>query len=251
LLSDRTRLVAIGAASNGIGTINPVRDMARQAHDAGAMVFVDAVHYAAHGCIDVEDWDADFAACSAYKFYGPHIGVLFSRGDILKRLNVPKLQPATNAIPGRFETGTLNHEGIAGAAAGVDFLASLGEGDTRRARLESASKWLHLRGSELLSRLWVGLEKISGVTLFGPDPGAHRTPTMSFDIDGYDAATAAAKLAEDYGVFVSHGDYYASTVLERLGFGEEGLVRAGCACYTTQEEIDRLLEGVRSLADER
>jgi cysteine desulfurase family protein (TIGR01976 family) len=245
-LTGRTNLVAIGAASNALGTINDVRRAGEMARSLGAQIFVDAVHYAPHELVDVRDWNCDFLACSAYKFYGPHIGILYCRHDLLDSLDFPKLIPAPDSAPERAETGTQNHEGIAGAAAAVDFLASLAPGLTRRERLHAALQRLHERGDVLITRLWNGLREIEYVRLYGPPPGAARTPTIAFTVDGVPSIEVAEKLAER-GVFLSHGDFYAMTIVERLGKSPHGLVRAGCACYTTPEEVDRLLAGVRGL----
>ena len=245
-LSGRAKLVAIGAASNALGTINNVRRAAEMAHSSGAQIFVDAVHHAPHGLIDVRDWDCDFLACSAYKFYGPHIGILYGRHHLLSSLDFPKLIPASDSAPERAETGTQNHEGIAGAAAAVDFLASLESGTTRRERLRSSFRQLHERGDALLTRLWNGLRETGRVRLYGPPPGRARTPTIAFTVNRLPSIEVAKKLAES-GVFLSHGDFYAMTVVERLGQTPHGLVRAGCACYATPQEVDRLLDGVRAL----
>ena len=242
-LSPKTRLLAIGAASNALGTINDVARAARLARDRGALVFVDAVHYAPHALVDVAALGCDFLACSAYKFYGPHVGVLWGRQALLEGLDVPKVEPAPQEAPSRFETGTQNHEGIVGAAAAVDFLASLSEGPDRRARLAHAYEGLHARGQRLFERLWSGLEAIPGVTLYGPPPTAERTPTVSFVVEEQ-ASEDVARALNTLGVFVSHRDFYATTVARRLGHAEDGLVRAGCACYTTTAEVDRLIEGV-------
>jgi cysteine desulfurase family protein (TIGR01976 family) len=247
-LSPRTRLLAIGAASNALGTISDVARACALARDAGALAFVDAVHYAPHDLVDVRAIGCDFLACSAYKFYGPHVGVLYGRRERLEALDLPKLAPAPDTAPERVETGTLNHEGIVGAGAAVDFLASIGgAGGTRRERLARAFGALHRRGQELLERLWRGLEATPVVRLYGPAPGQPRTPTVGFTVMGRTTDEVAAALAED-GVFVSNGDFYATTVVERLGLTPHGLVRAGCACYTTTDEIDRLVAGVRRLA---
>jgi cysteine desulfurase family protein (TIGR01976 family) len=245
-LTRRTKLVAIGAASNALGTINDVRRAAKMAHSLGAQIFVDAVHYAPHALIDVRDCDCDFLACSAYKFYGPHIGILYGRLGMLGSLDFPKLIPAPDSAPERAETGTQNHEGIAGAAAAVDFLASLAPGATRRERLRAAFQQLHERGDELVTRLWTGLAEMECVRLYGPPPGAARTPTVAFTVNGVPSIDVAKKSAER-GLFLSHGDFYAMTVVEQLGQAAHGLVRAGCACYTTSQEVDRLLAGVRAL----
>ena len=248
LVSARPRLLAIGAASNALGTITDVARAARLAHVAGALIFVDAVHFAPHELVDVRPLACDFLVCSAYKFYGPHIGVLFAREELLQGLDVPKLAPAPDTAPERVETGTQNHEGIVGAAAAVDFLASLGKGKTRRDRLRRAFTDLHARAQALLLCLWNGLNAIDGVTLYGPTPISPRTPTVAFTVKGRSPDAVAQHLA-NRGVFVSSGDFYATTVVERLGL-RQGLVRAGCACYTTEEEVDRLIKGVADLSSE-
>jgi cysteine desulfurase family protein (TIGR01976 family) len=244
----RTRLLAVGAASNALGTINDVPACVRLAHEHGALVFVDAVHYAAHLPPDVRAWDCDFLACSAYKFYGPHVGVLWGRRSLIEALDAPKLLPAGDGAPERLETGTLSHEGIVGAGAAVDFLASLAApGPSRRERLLAVGEELHQRGRVLLERLWSGLSGIPGVTLYGVPPGGERTATISFALAGRASDEVARALAER-ALFVSNGDFYATTAVKRLGREADGLVRAGCAAYTTSDEIDRLLEGVRLLA---
>jgi len=245
-LTNHTKLVAIGAASNALGTINDVGRTGKMAHSLGAKIFVDAVHYAPHELIDVRAWNCDFCACSAYKFYGPHIGILYGRHDLLSALDFPKLIPAPDSSPERAETGTQNHEGIAGAAAAVEFLASLAPEPTRRAGLRTSLRQLHERGHALTVQLWNGLREMGRVRLYGPPPGTERTPTIAFTVNGVASIEVAKKLAQR-GVFLSHGDFYAMTVVERLGQAPHGLVRAGCACYTTVEEVDRLLAGVRGL----
>ena len=246
-IGPRTRLLAIGAASNALGTITDVARFARLAHEAGALVFVDAVHYAPHALVDVRALDCDFLACSPYKFYGPHLGVLWGKRDLIAALDVPKLDPSPDEPPERLETGTQNHEGIVGAAAAVDFLASLSDGATRRERLAATAAALHERGAALLERMWRGLEAIDGVRLHGPPPGHPRTPTLSFTMQDHSSEAVARALVKS-GVFVSNGDFYAATVVERLGHAHDGLVRAGCACYTSVEEVDRLITGVEELA---
>lgn len=252
-IGPRTRLLAIGAASNALGTITDVAAAAQLAHDVGALVFVDAVHYAPHELVDVRAMGCDFLACSAYKFYGPHVGVLWGRRDYVEQLDAPKLIPAPNETAERLETGTQNHEGIVGAAAAVDFLASLAgadesvHGDSRRVRLERAFASIAARKKALFTRLWDGLGAISGVTRYGPPAGDRRTPTAAFTVRGHDADSVARALAER-ALFVSSGDFYAATVVERLGLEREGLVRLGCAVYTSEEEVERVIEGVASLA---
>lgn len=246
LFGAHTRLLAIGAASNSLGTVVDVAAACAMARQAGVLSFVDAVHAAPHVLLDVHALGCDFLAGSAYKFYGPHVGFLFGRKQRLEALDLPKLIPAPDSAPERAETGTQNHEGIVGAAAAVDFLAGLGAGATRRARLAATYSELHHRSAALFRRLWDGLSRQRGVRLYGPLPDAPRTPTLAFTVLGLDARTVAAKLAAS-GLFLSHGDFYALTVLERLGLVDSGLVRAGCACYTTEAEVDRLVAGVERL----
>jgi cysteine desulfurase family protein (TIGR01976 family) len=248
----RTRLLAIGAASNALGTVNDVAAAAKLAHAHGALCFVDAVHFAAHGVIDVQAWGCDFLACSAYKFYGPHAGILYGRRSLLETLDVPRLEPAPNEAPERLETGTLNHEGMVGTGAAIDFLASLapGAGESRRERLTAAMEGLHARGEALVARLWHGLADVGGVTLYGVAPGGPRTPTVIFTVAGH-TSTDVARALVPRGIYASNGDFYATTVIARLGQSADGVVRAGCACYTTEEEVDRLVAAVAEIARDR
>ncbi len=250
-IGPRTRVVAIGMASNALGTITDVATACTMARAAGAVSFVDAVHAAPHHLVDVQALGCDWLACSAYKFYGPHIGILWGRQERIEALDVPRLMPAPDWAPERLETGTQNHEGMVGAGAVVDFLAGLATGaGSRRAALEAVFAELHRRGEELFARLWRGLGEIPGVRLYGPPPGTPRTPTIAFTVAGMPSEQVAIRLAGQ-GVFVSHGDFYASTVVERYGLAEEGLVRAGCACYTTMAEVERLVAGVRGMVEGR
>ena len=243
----KTRLLAIGAASNAIGTINDIARAVSLAKGVGAQTFVDAVHYVPHTLVDVQALGCDYLACSPYKFYGPHTGALFGKRDLLNALDIPRLDPAPNADGERLETGTANHEGIVGAGAAVDFLASIGDGGTRRERLVSSFGVLHERAHALFTRLWNGLGSMPGVTRYGPPPTRPRTPTAAFTVRGHDSTAVARALAER-GVFVSHGDFYATTIVAQMGHGDDGFVRAGCACYTNDSEVDRLLAGVATLA---
>jgi cysteine desulfurase family protein (TIGR01976 family) len=262
----KTRLVAIGAASNALGTINNLERVIKLAHDAGALVFVDAVHYAPHALIDVKQLDCDFLGMSAYKFYGPHVGILFAKGELLREINFPKLVPSPDYIPENAETGTQNQEGIVGAAAAIDFLAfldgnmpepeetrSVPEGlpassipeaiTTKREYLRNVFAAMHARNSQLFARLWNGLSSMSGVSVYGPPPDAARTPTIVFTL-AKRTSTEAARMFAEKGLFLSHGDFYAWTIVQRFGLEPEGFIRAGCACYTTEEEIERLLQCV-------
>jgi len=257
LLGPRTRVVALGAASNALGTLTDVEPLVRRAREAGALTFVDAVHLAPHRRIDVRALGCDFLACSPYKFYGPHMGVLWIRREVLGVLDVPKLVPAPDAGPERFESGTLNAEGMAGTTAAVEFLASLVSGGgkpraeealARSHRLDAFFSELHPRESAHLDRLWNGLADIPGVRLFGPPPGPDRAPTLSFTVGDLPAREVCSRLADEAGTFLSHGDFYAATVVDRLGVRRQGLVRAGISLYTTGEEVDRLVAGVTAIA---
>jgi len=246
LAGRKTRLIAIGGASNAVGTINDLERAVSIARSVGALLFVDAVHLAPHELMDVKKIGCDFLACSAYKFYGPHIGILFGREDRMASLPFPKLDPAPDTAPERAETGTQNQEGIAGLAATIDFLASLdGQGGPRRESLTRVFRSFHDHGSRLARMLWDALGSMSGVRLYGVPPSHPRTPTIALTVDGMTSEEVARALAER-AIFVSHGDFYAATLIERLGV--EGVVRIGCAAYTTEEEVRRAIDAVASVA---
>jgi selenocysteine lyase/cysteine desulfurase len=249
LINDRTRLLAIGAASNALGTITDVSAVCKIAREAGVLSFVDAVHFAPHWLVDVKAIGCDFLACSAYKFYGPHIGILYGRKDLLSSIDFPKLRPAPENAPDRVETGTQSHESIVGAAAAVNFIASLGEGDMRRQRIASAFAVMHERDSELARVLWDGLSKIEGVKLYGRSPDRPRTSLVSFTVGNLPSAEVSKQLATR-GLFISHGNFYAATVVEKLGLNDQGLVRVGCSVYTTHEEVQRVIDGVREISEQ-
>jgi cysteine desulfurase family protein (TIGR01976 family) len=245
-LTPRTKLLALGIASNALGTVTSPT-LGAMAKKVGAEVFIDAVHFAPHRLIDVKAWDCDYLACSAYKFYGPHIVILFGKKKRVESIDFPKLDPAPNESPERIETGTQNHEGIVGAGAAVEFIASLGSGTALRDRLIASFESHERHGQELLERLWAGLAEIDGVTIYGPAVDRPRTPTLSFTLRGHKTNDIARALAKK-GLFVSNGDFYAMTVIERIGQAADGVVRVGCSCYTTEEEIDRVIEGVGEIA---
>jgi cysteine desulfurase family protein (TIGR01976 family) len=247
LVSKRTKLIAVGAASNAVGTINDLGRVAGIAREAGALFFVDAVHLAPHDLIDVRLLGCDFLACSSYKFYGPHAGILFARRELLDALPFPKLDPAPDWAPERAETGTQNHEAIAGIGATVDFLASLDDASgSRRERLGRVFAALHKRGDAQMRMLWNGLTALSKVQVYGPPPSQPRTPSVSFTIDGIHPDDIARRLAAA-GLFCSNGDFYAVTCIERLGC-PDGIVRVGCACYTSDDEVARLVSEVAVIA---
>jgi len=251
LLNERTKFVAVGYASNAVGTINPVRHMVKLAHEVGAMCFVDAVQYAPHGLIDVQDLDCDFLAVSAYKFFGPHIGVLYGKQDHLERLQAYKVRPAPSEPPGKFETGTQNHEGIAGALGALEYLAALGEGHQgerdnpthRQPRFAYAMAAIQSYESQLTRTLIETLSAIPGVRIWGiTEEGDldRRVPTVSFTLEGWHPRDIAAALGKR-GIYVWDGNYYALAVTERLGLEEHGgMVRVGLVHYNTTAEIAKL-----------
>ena len=251
LVTTKTKVVSFGAGCNALGTVNDYRRAVELAHSVGALALVDAVHYAPYFLCDVREANCDFLTCSAYKFYGPHVSVFYGKKDLLESIDFPKLEPAPNIAPERAEMGTQNHEGIAGAAATVDFYASLvAQADSLRPRrelLQSTFKGLRAHSSTQVKRLWEELSNTRGVRLYGPPPDVARTPTVSFIVKDV-ASTEVARRLADRGLFASHGDFYAQTVIERLGLAPEGLVRVGCACYTSDDEIERLIEAVREIA---
>jgi cysteine desulfurase family protein (TIGR01976 family) len=253
-ITPRTKLVAVGYASNAVGTINDVRKVAELARSVGALSFVDAVHYAPHGPIDVQALGCDFLACSVYKFFGPHVGVIYGKREHLERLQPYKVRPASNTSPDRWMTGTQNHEGLAGSIAAVDYLAGLAAPEAqaagRRAALVDAMTTIKRYERELSERLVGGLLRIPGLTFYGirePERFDRRTPTVSFRLAGHPPATIAARLGEQ-GIFVWNGNYYALSLTERLGVETDGgMVRVGLAHYNTAEEVDRLLDALEAL----
>jgi cysteine desulfurase family protein (TIGR01976 family) len=254
-IGDRTKLVAVGYASNGVGTIHDVKEIVRLAHQKGAMAFIDAVHYAPHGAIDVRVLDCDFLACSTYKFFGPHMAVLYGKRKHLQKLQPYKLRANTNAIPNRWEWGTLNHECIAGIAACVEYLADLGRSvdpaaRSRRAALLAAFEAIQKHEHGLMEVLIRGLKEIPGLKLYGitdPKKFDRRCPTMAVRIQGHTPLELATKLGER-GFFTWDGNYYALNLTERLDVEKDGgFLRIGLAHYNTIEEVERLLAAVKEI----
>lgn len=255
-LNSRTKLVAVGYASNAVGTVNDVATIAADAHAAGARVFVDAVHYAPHGPIDVRALGCDFLVCSAYKFFGPHQGLLFGKAEHLERLHAYKVRPADAELPGRLETGTQNHECMAGTTAAIEYLAELGArcqgGDRggRRESLLSAMRAIQAYEGGLASRLIQGLLDVPGLEFFGIRDNsrfAWRVPTVAVRLSNVTPSKVAEELGQR-GIFVWDGNFYALNVTEDLGVENSGgLVRIGIAHYNTAEDIDRLLEALEAL----
>ncbi|HEX3821718.1 MAG TPA: aminotransferase class V-fold PLP-dependent enzyme, partial [Candidatus Sulfotelmatobacter sp.] len=272
-INANTKLVAVGYASNAVGTINPVKVITKLAHAAGALVYIDAVHYGPHGLIDVAALDCDFLACSTYKFFGPHMGVLFGKREHLKRFQPYKVRPNTNAIPNCWEWGTLNHECIAGITACVEYIADLGRhvlfemrvahptrfslgGDEpqpseRRAAIEAAYAAIHDHERALTERLIAGLKEIPGAKIYGiTDPARFndRCGTFAIRIEGHTPLELCTKLSER-GVFTWDGNYYALNLTEHLDVEKSGgFLRIGLVHYNTTEEVDRLLVALNEIA---
>ena len=255
-ITSKTKLVAVGYASNAVGTINPVAEITKLAHDAGAMMFIDAVHYAPHGAIDVRALDCDFLICSPYKFFGPHMGTLYGKHERLLQFKPYKVRPATDALPDRWETGTQVQELIAGIGAAVDYLAELGRrqdasAKDRRSALLAAYRATRQHETALLGRLIEGLLAIPKLRFFGirdPQRFHERCSTISMRI-GEHNPTEIAKFLGDRGIFTWDGNYYALNLSERLGVEQQGgFLRIGLVHYNTAEEVDRLLAALREFA---
>ncbi|HLC05173.1 MAG TPA: cysteine desulfurase-like protein [Anaerolineales bacterium] len=256
LLNERTRLVAVGYASNAVGTINSVAEIVRQAHECGALCYVDAVQYAPHGPIDVKALDPDFLVVSAYKFFGPHVGALYGKLELLDRLEAYKVRPAPSEPPGKFETGTQNHEGLAGTLGAIEYLAILGEEHGkehvtrlgskftgRRLQLKTAMASIQAYEASLSRELIRTLQGEPGIRIWGITDEkdiSRRVPTVSFTHERHSPRHIAARLGQE-GIYVWDGNYYALAVTERLGLeGHGGMVRVGAAHYNTPEEVERL-----------
>ena len=266
-LNDRTRLIAVGYASNAVGTINPIARIVSLAHEAGALCYVDAVQYAPHGAIDVRALDCDFLVVSAYKFFGPHVGIMYAKHEHLERLRAYKVRPAPTEPPGKFETGTQNFEGIAGLLGALEYLSWVGEkfgpehaesfngvGPEMRLHLKQAMSAVRANEMELSRQLIQSLSEVPGITIFGiTDPVLfdRRVPTVSFTLEGHSPRQVAERLAQA-NIYVWNGNYYALAVTERLGVEDKGgMVRVGLAHYNTGEEIERLGSALRGMQAHR
>jgi cysteine desulfurase family protein (TIGR01976 family) len=249
-LSPNTRLLAVAAASNALGTVTPMERIVSAAHAAGALVYVDAVHLTPHRRPDVGAWGADFAVCSAYKFFGPHTGIAFGRAEHLERLVPYKVVPAPDRIPDRWETGTMPFESLAGVTAAVDYIAGLGDGESRRQRLVDAYRRIDAHERGLSARFMEGASSLGAIDVFGiTDRGRldERVSTFAVDVSGVSPKEVAARLGAG-GLFVWDGDYYARAVMDRLGRSATGgLVRIGFVHYSTTAEVDRVLEALSGL----
>lgn len=256
-LNNKTKLVAVGCASNATGGTNPVKDISSMAHQVGALVYLDAVHYGPHGLIDVAEWGCDFLACSAYKFFGPHLGILWGRRSLLDSLEAYRVKPAGDEIPGKWMTGTQSHESIAAGLECVNYVADIGRelsnesGLSRRESLKKAFESI-THYEQLLSRMLIeGLLKIDGIKIWGIVDLARldeRFPTVSITHDSVTTTRIAKELA-DVGIYVWHGNYYALEFTERLGLEPEGMIRIGLVHYNTPKEIDRLLAALGTIVE--
>ena len=246
-ITPNTELVAVGLASNAVGTVNDVAAVSGRARAAGAVVAVDAVHAAPHLPMDRDEIGADILTCSAYKFFGPHVGVTAIRRGLFEGLDVHRLDPAPNHIPDKLETGTQNHEGIAGVKGALDFISSLGGGASRRERLLDAMRTVEEHEARLADRFRAALQEMPGVTVYAAPDGVRKTPTVAFRVDGREPIEIC-RHAADHGYFIAAGDFYASTLSRKLGLAETGgFVRAGLAPYNTEEEVEGFIQVLRGL----
>ncbi|HMP02878.1 MAG TPA: cysteine desulfurase-like protein [Gemmatales bacterium] len=251
-LGPRTQLVAVACASNAVGTLNPLPEIVAAAHGVGALVCLDAVHFAPHALMDVADWDADFVLCSAYKFFGPHVGLLWGRRTLLEDLKPYKVRPASNDLPGRWMTGTQNHEGLAGLLAAIDYLASLSGADSaqpRRERLAASFAAIVEHERQLATRFLEGVAPLAQWKVWGitdKPRRAERVPTFALTHEHLRPRDAAAQLA-DQGIFTWHGNFYAIELTETLGLEPHGLLRIGFLHYNTLAEVDRVVAALAEL----
>ena len=248
-MTENTRLVAMGFSSNALGTVNDVATVRRWTYDVGAYLSVDAVHYAPHFSIDVKSLGVDFLLCSAYKFYGPHVGILYAREGLLEQLDCERVCTQDHKAPYRIETGTLNHEGIAGVKAAIEYISTYGKGNTLREKLVSAMEKISSYEHELALYAYKNLGAIPGVTIYGPHfDGSRRAPTISFTLEGHDPIQVCKHLNEE-GILAWDGHFYAIRPVEILGLLESGgLTRIGISLYNTKEEVDRLVDAVKGLS---
>ncbi len=248
VVNPKTKLVAVGLASNAVGTINDVPTIAARARAMGALTVVDAVHAVPHLVIDRDRLGADIILCSTYKFFGPHVGVAVIRENVFEALQPYKLMPAPERVPDKLESGTQNHEGIAGIKPAIEFVSSLGQGETLRERIVSAFARIEEYENRLAERIRVALAEMPHVRLYQAPAGVKKTPTIAFRVDGLKPAEVCQYIADEHSVFIAEGDFYASSLAINLGVRESGgWVRAGMAPYNTEEEVERFIVGMTQL----
>jgi cysteine desulfurase family protein (TIGR01976 family) len=249
LINAKTKLVAVGLASNAVGTINDVARVAARARQVGALVAVDAVQAVPHFSVDFQALDADILSCSAYKFFGPHIGIVAIRSALFEKLQVYRLVPAPSQAPDKLETGTLNHEGIAGIRPAVEFIAALGTGSSRRERILSGYERMEAHENRLADRIRTALSVLPRVRLYQAPPSVRKTPTVALTVAGLAPAEVCKRVIEASSIFIADGNFYAWTLAERLGINPTGAwVRAGLSPYNSEEEVERFLEAMLQVA---
>lgn len=246
-INDRTRLVAVNLASNAVGTVNDVAEIARRAHEVGAVVAVDAVHAAAHIPIDSDALGADILLCSAYKFFGPHVGVAAIRRELFEGMEVYKLAPGPAHIPDKLETGTQNHEGLAGVKEAIAFISSLGSGASAREKIVSGMQAIESYEAGLADGIRARLGRMPGVTLYAAPDRVRKTPTIAFTVDGY-TPTEVCEYMSQKGLFVAGGDFYATTLAKKLQIDDSGgWARIGLAPYNTEQEVEAFLGALEKI----
>ncbi|WP_026694225.1 cysteine desulfurase-like protein [Peribacillus kribbensis] len=248
IINRKTRLVAAGLASNAVGTIAPIQTIAARARKAGALMAVDAVHAAPHIPIDRDELDADILLCSSYKFFGPHIGIAAIRENIFKDLQPYKLEPAPSCYPDKLETGTQNHEGIAGIQPAIAFFEQMGTGSTRRERIVSGIRQIEEHEGALADMIRDALGGMEPINLYQAGADIQKTPTIAFTVEGYEPREVCRILAEQHAIFIADGDFYATTLADKLGINRSGgWIRAGLAPYNSEEEAERFIAAIQSL----
>lgn len=251
IITNETKLVAIGLASNAVGTINNISPIVKRAREVGALVAVDGVHAVPHFKVNFSQLDVDFLFCSAYKFFGPHVGIAAIKKQVFEQLETYKLQPAPQTAPEKLETGTQNFEGLVGVIHAIEFLAHFGEGDTLEQRLINSYDKMENYENELAMRLREGLSQIDSVTIYQAPELEPKTPTVAFTVDGMLSSDVCFELVEQHALHLESGDFYAMTLVEKLDVGEGGVIRAGIAPYNTVEEIDRLISAIEMISNHK
>lgn len=250
IINDKTALVAVTLASNAVGTITDVQKIAKRAREVGALVVVDAVHAVPHFAISMGDLGADILFCSTYKFFGPHIGIAAIRSEVFQKLKPYKLKPAPTNFPDKLETGTQNHEGIAGIKAAVEFIASLGEGHTRREKIVNGFKRIESYENGLANKIRTELKKIPNIELYQTPDEIPKTPTIAFKVKNMEPSQVSKWMVEKHGIFIADGDFYATTLADKLGINKDGgWIRAGLAPYNTEEEANKFINTLQELVN--